>query len=75
MVRHDHAIDAAIHRHLGLRRMQHALEQQRPAPDLAQLLNILPGHRGIEQRRHAAGDRADVSGLARPHIITEGDAP
>ena len=74
MVGDDEAVDAALDGQPGLVRMQHALEDQRPAPDLAQLLDILPGHRGIEQRRHAAGERADVGRLARPHIVAEGDA-
>ena len=58
----------------GFLRMKNALEDQRTGPALAQLLDILPCHRRIEQRRHTAGDRADVGGLARPHIIAEGDA-
>ena len=54
--------------------MKYAFEDQRAGPYPAQLIDIRPGHRRVKQRGHPPGQRLDVSGLVRPHIVAEGDA-
>ena len=45
----DHAVDAVIDRGARLVRMQDALQEQRPRPDLAQPGDIAPAQRRVEQ--------------------------
>ena len=64
MVGDDQPVDAVVERGLGLGRVEDALEEERPLPDAAELVDVGPGHRRVEERGHAAGERLEVGGLA-----------
>ena len=68
VVRHHHAVETHAHRHLGIGRVQGALDQQGALPLVAQELHQVPIdraaarphvtlHGGLEQRRPAAHDQ------------------
>ncbi len=70
----DHAVDAVIDRGARVVRMQDALQEQRPRPDLAQPGDIAPAQRRVEQVVDVPGEREDVLALVGD-VVRERDGP
>jgi hypothetical protein len=51
MIGHDHAIDPVLDGQARLVRMQYAFEQQWPAPDATQPVEVLPVERRVQHAR------------------------
>ena len=53
--------------------VEDALQEQRPVPGAPQVVDVGPGHAGVEELAHPAGEGRGIRRFPRPDVVAEGD--